>query len=171
MELEKIMDTALQFNLLDIAIALITILFLVRGAFRGFVDEVAGLVGFVLAIWLSSMFYQELAHYISPYIADKKWLDGISYILIFILVLILVAICAKILHKFFALTFTAWLDHLAGAIVGFAKGFLVSALIVLIADFILNDTPIIETSELAPYIKEFSKYLINILPIDLLNEL
>ncbi len=47
-------------NILDVVLLSVIALFTLRGALRGFLDEVAGLVGILGGVWLAGRYYGEL---------------------------------------------------------------------------------------------------------------
>jgi membrane protein required for colicin V production len=139
----------------DLGIGILILLFLVRGLLRGCVHEVAGLVGIFLGLFLAGRYYPLLMPQFAGVIESSRWVAGLSYGAIFILTLIFVAICAAIIKRFAALTFTAWLDSLLGALVGFLKGVFVCAIILVLMQRFVPDSPFLKEAVLPEYIDIF----------------
>ena len=59
-------------NILDVVLLSVIALFTLRGALRGFLDEVAGLVGILGGIWLAGRYYGELGRIFSQY-TTSQW--------------------------------------------------------------------------------------------------
>jgi membrane protein required for colicin V production len=154
------------FNLLDAALLLVMLLFMIRGFFRGFMDEVAGLVSIVGGIWLAGMFHVRLGKLLLPYIADPIWANMVAFVLILCATMLIVAAVAAILRKILALAFAGWLNHLAGGVAGLAKGFVICVIAIGLMQHFLADAPFMESSKVRPHVTRFSAIVINLLPLD-----
>jgi membrane protein required for colicin V production len=120
-------------NWFDIVVGLFMVLFLVAGIRRGFIREVTGLVGLVLAfilgiigtpIW-ADLIVEEL-HF------PRSVAIVISFILIFVLVFLLFRAGGGLLFKVVHLTPLGWVDRVAGGGIGLLKGGLIASLILLL---------------------------------------
>lgn len=160
------MTLPMGLNLLDIALVLVMLLFMIRGFFRGLVDEVAGLVGIVGGIWVAGHFYARFGQLLLPYIKDPVWASMVAFAVILCATLLAVSAVAGMLRKFLALTFTSWLNHLTGGAAGLLKGVVICALIIGLMQYFLSDAPFMATSQVKPYIARFSSMLINLLPLN-----
>lgn len=117
-------------NWVDIAVGLLMALFLVAGARKGFIREVAGLVAIILAFILSI----GAAPIWSEILVERVNLSSsvatiVAFILIFILVFILVRALGSILFKVVRATPLDIIDRLGGSLIGLLKGLLVISLI------------------------------------------
>lgn len=161
------MTLPMEFNLLDVALLLVMLLFMIRGFFRGFVDEVAGLIGIVGGIWLAGTFHTRLGEMLLPYIKDPIWANMVAFALILCATLLAVSAVVSMLHKFLSLTFTDWLSHLTGGIAGLLKGFVICAIAIGLMQHFLADAPFMATSKVRPHIAKFSSALVNLLPLNI----
>ena len=139
-------------QILDLGIGILAVLFLLRGLLRGFIHEVAGLIGIFLGLFLAGRYYPLLMPQFIGVIENSRWAASLSYIAIFVLALIVVALCAALLKRFMALTFTARLDSLLGALVGLAKGVFVCAIVLALMQRFVPDSPFLKDAILPGYI-------------------
>ncbi len=154
----------LQINLLDIAAVALLAGFAIRGLMRGLVQEVAGLVGVVLAFTLANQFQGRLQPTVAKFLGQSDWSGIIAYAVIFAAVLAGVALCAAALRKFMSVTFTSWLDRVLGGVVGAAKGLLIATIVFYLVLRFLPDAPIVKEAQTAPFFKSMADYLRNLLP-------
>ena len=163
------MHLPLDMNMLDLGLLLVMLLFMLRGFFRGVVEELAGLVGVLGGLWCAGRFHMTLGAYLSPWIKDPIWAGMIAFAVIFCVTLLAVAALVSILNKFFSVTFTDWLNHLLGGVVGLAKGLVICAVIVALLQNFLADAPFVASSQVRPHISSLSRALVQMLPLDLMR--
>ncbi len=163
------MSLSLDMNLLDLGLVLIMLLFLVRGFFRGFVEEVAGLVGVLGGLWLAGRYHVPLGDTLLPYIKDPVWARMVAFAIILCAALLGVAAVVSLMNRFFALTFTDWLNHLCGGCVGLIKGLVICAVAVALLQAFLPDAPFVVSSKVRPHISQVSDALMQMLPLDLMR--
>ncbi|MCL2123997.1 MAG: CvpA family protein [Desulfovibrionaceae bacterium] len=154
----------LQVNILDIGTVLLLAVFSIRGLIRGLVREIVGLAGLVLAFFIAGNFQANIQPYVAQLYDSPEWTGIIAYVFVFLSVLLCVALLAAILHKFLAVSFTHWLDHLLGAVIAFAKGVLIAAVIFYLLHRFLPKAPALVNSDCAPYFTTVIDYLHNFLP-------
>ena len=140
-------------NVLDLVLLSIIALFTLRGALRGFLDEVAGLVGILGGVWLAGRYYGELGQIFARY-TQSHWVYIVAYVLILCMVMFVISICARALHSFLKMAYADWLNHIAGAAVGGVKGFLICAVMVSLLTYFINDAGFIKQSRMVQPIKE-----------------
>ena len=154
----------MSFNLLDVGFGILILLFLVRGLLRGMIQEIAGFVGIFLAFFLSGRFYPQVVPQFDGIISDPGWAAGASYALIFAVTILLVALAAAVLRKFLNLALASWLDYLLGAVVGAAKGILVSAVALALLRHLVPKSPFLANSELAVRISALADFARTLFP-------
>jgi membrane protein required for colicin V production len=122
-------------NTLDIIILVVVALLTLYGLKKGFIISLATLAGLLLGIYLAIHF----SHYASGLIEQNFhpssfWLPALAYSLTFLVVLIGVYLVGKMVEKMVEMAGMSILNHIGGAILGFAKGVLImSAVLYLIA--------------------------------------
>lgn len=159
------MTLPFDLNLLDLLLLALITLFAVRGAFRGLLEEVTGLVGILVGIWLAGRYYPPLGHAILGW-TGFSWSDIIAYVLILCGALIAVSLVSRLLHSFLKMAYADWLNHLAGAAVGGAKGFVLSAVVVTLLGIFMGDAPFMRDSRMTPPIKDMVTLFKGHLPPD-----
>ncbi len=119
-------------NWVDIVVALILLFFFIAGARKGFIREVTGLTGIIVAflvgitgapIW-SDVLIDRLKF--PPSLATL-----VAFILIFILVFILIRALGNLLFKVVRATPLDVLDRLGGSFIGVIKGALIISLVLI----------------------------------------
>lgn len=154
-------------NGLDFAILGVLAWFTLASLSTGIIREVLHLGGIILGVWVAGRYYPQLA-------ASLAFLElgQAENIVAFLLLLVAVAVGAHVvgfaLQQVVSLLFLGWLDHLGGALFGFAKGFaLVAVLLVLMARFpILGLDNLVRESRLAPLFLELVPVLLAFLPAE-----
>jgi len=122
-------------NTLDIVILVVVALLTLYGLKKGFIVSLATLAGLLLGIYLAIHF----SHYAAGLIErnfhpSSFWLPALAYSATFLVVLIVVYFIGKMVEKLVEAAGMSILNHLGGALLGFAKGVLImSAVLYLIA--------------------------------------
>jgi membrane protein required for colicin V production len=122
-------------NLLDFLLLIPVVWLCIRGATKGFIIELATLIGIGLGILAGYYFADDLQELMKGYFSfSDKTTKVLAYILIVILVVIIVWIIGKIVEKSADMLALGWLNKLLGAIVGIAKGVLIVCLLLYILE-------------------------------------
>ena len=145
-----------KMNGLDIAILILFAIGVFRGLFKGLVLEVAGLIALVLGILGAFRFSNLMSAFLTQWVDwNPKWIQTISFILLFILIVYAISLLAKMLTKALNLVALGGLNKLLGAAVGGLKFILLLAAFVLLFENISEyitffSLEIIETSTFYP---------------------
>lgn len=153
-----------EINILDLILVIIMVLFALRGLCKGFLAEMAGLVGLVGGVFVAGHYYGQLGRQFSLFIKDPSWANILAYVLILCGVLAVVAVVTRLLHKLLAAAYAGWIDHLAGGVAGFLKGFVICALMVALLRYFFTDAGFMQTSRLIEPISRLSEVLKGYLP-------
>ena len=153
-----------EVNLLDIGVVLFFVTLVIRGFIRGLVQEVAGLVGLVLAFFLARKFQDDAFAFLSPLFGEEQWTYLLAYGVIFLLVIMSVSLVAAGLRKLMAVTFTAWLDRIFGAVMGAGKALLFATILFYVLNRLFPNADFVRTAQLAPLFEAMIKYLHDFLP-------
>ncbi len=120
-------------NLLDIIFIIPILWFAYRGFVRGFVIELASLVGLILGIYAALYFSCYAADFIDKYFnLSEKYLSVVSFIVTFIVVVILVHLIGKLLEKLIDIVALGFLNKLAGLIFGVLKAVVLISLVLMV---------------------------------------
>lgn len=156
----------------DLFIVILLAGFGLFGLWFGFVHTLGSLLGTVVAIYLSSRFYDNLADWL---INITGWGDNFSKVLMFILSFLIISrlvgivfwLVEKFLGIFTKLPFIRGLNHLLGGILGLVEGIIVLGVsLYFIARFPLNGwlMDLIADSHITPYIISPIKILLPLVP-------
>ena len=151
-------------NYLDIIIAIILLLFGVKGFRKGLIIEVVTLLAFAVGIYGAMHFSDFTAEHLKEFMEiNPKYLNTTAFVLTFILLVILVNIIGRMVTKLIQAMNLGFFNKLGGARFGMAKGVLLCSIMVMV----LNNFQLIgivkpevrEQSKLYPYIEETVPYV------------
>jgi len=146
-------------NSFDIIVMVIVVLCLVRGAFRGFVKEIASIVGVVAGFYGASVYYTMAGDLLAPWIDVATYRELLGFFITFMLIVVGVGLVANLLRYVLKIALLGWVDRFFGMIFGSAKGLLVCMVIFIIATtFMPGQGKWNDTSRLAPYLSEISQW-------------
>lgn len=112
-------------NLIDIFLLIPLLLGLYRGYIKGIIRQITGLVGVIVAIFISLIYGSEIIKYILPKgFISEKWMPIIGFILCFFLVIIAVNIISSIINRATKTIGLGFIERLTGALLGGLKMFL-----------------------------------------------
>ncbi len=119
-------------GLVDIAILVILVFFLLKGVLRGLLKEVCSLLGLVLGGVFAFTFHLPLAQVLqdSVNLPAQLCVWG-SFLAIFLVVVVLFGVIGFVLSRFVKLIFLGGFNRLAGAIFGLVQGVVLLAMILL----------------------------------------
>lgn len=118
-------------NFIDIIIALPLLWAIYKGFRRGFIVELASLIGFWLGIWGSIHFSASLVPMLKKHFqASSSSLTLLAFLLTFLLIILLIYLLAKLIQKAVESMAMGLLNKLAGALFGLLKSaFVISVFI------------------------------------------
>ena len=120
-------------NLLDLFILIPIVWLCIRGFSKGFIIELATLIGLVLGILAAYYFSGYVQDHLKEYFSlSSQGLKIVSYILIFLAVLLVVYLIGKLIEKLVDIIALGWLNKILGAVIGLVKGIVVVAIILYI---------------------------------------
>jgi membrane protein required for colicin V production len=140
-------------NLLDIIIIATMGFFILRGMLRGFIRELASLVGVIVGIWLASVLQPQMTDQLRAYLPSSQSLPLISFTIVFGAILFVCNFLGWVLKLFFQKTFFGWADRSLGAGLATVKGVILTYLVLVMVTFFLpGKTPLIAESRLSKLI-------------------
>jgi membrane protein required for colicin V production len=140
-------------NLLDMIIIALMIFLIVRGIFRGFFREIGSLAGVILGIGMGCLYQQQMSEYLKAYVQTGKFLQLISFAVIFFVVLALCNLSGWGVKMILKKAFLGWTDRALGVGLAVLKGIIITyLLIILLTFFVPSNKPLIAGSTLAPLI-------------------
>lgn len=156
----------MQVNYFDIAVLVILLAFGIRGGARGFVAEMAGLVGLVVGLTVTrsgaASFAETLSRYISPDAAPL-----VAFVLLMTAGMLVVGLLARLLRRVLEIAFAGWLDHLLGLGAGLLKGGLLCAVLAYLAAMLVPRLPVMTEAQTIPPLLDFVRWVIGSLNISI----
>jgi membrane protein required for colicin V production len=141
-------------NLLDLIILVPVVWLCIRGISKGFVIELASLIGLVLGILAAYYFSGYVQDFLKDYFTIREQtLKIIAYILIFLVVMLIAFLVGKAIEKVVDMVAMGWLNKLLGGIVGLAKGIVLVGIIFFIIEMADKGENVIK-----PQVKEKSMF-------------
>ena len=156
----------MQVNYFDIAVLVILLAFGIRGGARGFVAEMAGLVGLIVGLTVArsgaSRFAETLSQYISPGAAPL-----VAFVLLVAAGMLAVGLVARVLQRVLEIAFAGWLDHLLGVGAGLLKACLLCAVLAYLAVMLVPQFPVVAQAQTIPPLLDFVRWAVGSLNVSI----
>ena len=151
-------------NYLDIIIAILLLLFGIKGFRKGLIIEVVTLLAFAVGIYGAMHFSDFTAEHLQDFVEiNPKYLNTIAFVLTFILLVIVVNMIGKAVHGLIEAMNLSFFNKLGGFVFGVAKGVLLCSILLLVLNnfqFLGVLKPEVkEQSKLYPYIEQTVPYV------------
>lgn len=122
-------------NYLDILLLLPLLYGAYKGFSRGFVIEVATLLGLILGVYVAIKFSDYTENILRDFLdISSKYLSYIALSVTFLLVVVAIYLLGKMLTKLVDIVSLGLVNKLLGTVLGIAKSFVILCIILLIAD-------------------------------------
>lgn len=147
-------------NYIDYIILCIIIIFVLKGLFRGLIVEVIGLVGQLVSVILATKLMSNVSEIIGRNIDSIPPAVStiIGFLTVFIAVHMVFQLIAHILQKFVKYTFLGWLEKLAGGMVGFTKGAIITSLFILLITIVPMSNYLLPDQDKSVLLKPIGKF-------------
>jgi membrane protein required for colicin V production len=154
-------------NLLDLGILVLLGFVTVRGYFRGFFQELAGLVGVVGGILAAAHTYLRVALLLAPWITDPHWARVVAFAAILVAVYWLTRLGAHFLQRLLYHLYLDFLDRLLGGAFALAKGALLIGFSLMFLGLVLpHDSRLFKESHTSPKLIYLAHQSLDLLPPD-----
>ena len=144
---------------------------LLYSLWRGLVRELISLGSLVLASLLATRYCQAGAQHLAPLLGNER----LAVILGFILILLSVIACGILLGRlakgFIKKAGLTPLDKIFGAVLGFLKGAVIVAVLLMLLNFFPGGREIVKESRAAPLFSPLAQRLTDFLPAGLMDKL
>lgn len=155
-------------NALDMLIVVVIAFCLIRGIFRGLINELSSIVGVFTGFYAAYTYYDNIARLLSRWVTNSAYLNILSFLIVFCLIFILVGIIGVVIKYLLNIAFLGWMDRICGAGFGIIKGLLiVSVILIPLTAFLPQNAGVMKNSLLAPHVTMASEALVKIVPKDM----
>ena len=135
----------------DIIISIFIIYGFGKGLYRGFVREVASVVGLGLGVYMANKFNIDLSDFllsVKVFNWHEEYVNILSNVILFTLTILFVSILGKSVTKLMKLVALGVFNRLLGAIFGLLKNVLILTIVVFMLNLTNNYSEIIEQNKL-----------------------
>ncbi|TDX46797.1 membrane protein required for colicin V production [Orenia marismortui] len=150
---------SLDFNLLDLIIIILSLIFMVKGYKIGLIRQFTAILAIVIGIYIAQEQYKIIGDLIfNKFDLSRQIAEFISFIIIILIVTLIINLLGYFIIQMLDIMFLSFIDSFGGLLFGFIKGLL----ILYIALIVLNKLPFdliekqINKSYFAPKILSFS---------------
>ena len=155
-------------SLVDIIIAVIIVISLLIGLFRGFIREILSLFSWLGAIWIAFNFAATGGQYLEPYISQPPLRIVVAFAVIFIVALISFSIISYLLYKLLSIAGISGVDRSLGTLFGLIRGLVIVAFLILASNFMdFSSQPWWKESLLVSYFSPLTELITSLLPEDI----
>jgi len=105
---------------LDLIIILFTAFLLIKGVWKGFVKEIAGIIAVGLAVVLSFLYHKDAATFLENYL-DERYTTAVGYVVVFLAVYLVVMLAGNIIDKILKTVFLGGINRVLGGLFGLVK--------------------------------------------------
>ena len=139
---------------IDILFLIIIALAVFKGLRRGLIMAIFSILGFIIGLAAALKLSVFAASKLSTYTGNAKWLQFISFFLVFIAVVVLVNITGRLIEKTFQTVMLGWVNRSAGVILYlFLYSFVYSIFLFYAVQLHFIKQDIIAGSFIYPYLK------------------
>lgn len=150
----------------DLVIIVILLLAAVGGYRRGFVIQVASILGALAALAVARAEYPDVRHFLAGFAPQSSWLTVIAYLIVFLAVWAAIIVVARRIRGLLHILQLGWMDRLGGVVIGLLQGALLLVLLLSLGRIVPNHQlkQAIARSTLAPTFLHLTPALHRFLP-------
>jgi membrane protein required for colicin V production len=116
---------------LDLLFLAVVVGLTARGIWRGFINDLSGLLGLLLGYLFAGPLSERLEPFLVAFIDNAELRRGLAYYVSLFLIYLGVVFLGKIATRLSKLILLGWLNRLLGALSGLAKGIFIASLVAL----------------------------------------
>ena len=165
--IESIQNIFEQVTLFDYIYIILTVLFIIQGALKGFVLSILSAAKWILAYVVTIYIFPKAKPYVDGIIDNEYVLDIILGVGIFILIIFLILLVNKAISKAVTYSGIGTIDKVFGFLFGFVKAYIVVVCLYTVAHIVYNHDkwPMnLDDSFAFTWVEKGSNYLIKEFP-------
>tara|TARA_B110000238_G_scaffold97807_1_gene106546 strand:- start:1136 stop:1624 length:489 start_codon:yes stop_codon:yes gene_type:complete len=134
---------------IDIFISLFLLYGFIKGLFKGFISEVASVIGLLSGIFLASKFNDDLSYYLQTFIEwDENYLLFLSFFILLVLTILIFSIAGKLITKLAKLIALGVFNKLLGGVFGVLKNVLVLSVLFFMFNMLNSSLELVDKNKL-----------------------
>jgi len=146
---------------LDAVVVAISLIFLIRGIWVGFVRQLASIAALVLGFIIAGIYHEEMSPLLGALVPSPQVRFLLAYALIFLAVFFVVILAGLALRKVVTISLMDWFDRLLGGIFGLGKAVLITTVCFMgLAGIVAASNPLLTGSFFAPHLTRTSGFLL-----------
>ncbi len=139
----------------DVIVALIFLVFIIRGVWIGFMRQLTTFLALVGSYWLAGRYSGQLMPYVEQFIENPKMVFLASFALLFLVSALIFILAGKVLHRVMEISLLGWFDRFLGLLLGGVKGAVVAVLLFMIlASSLSASNDLFRKSLSSPYLSQ-----------------
>lgn len=147
-------------NLFDLVVGIIFMLFVIRGGWTGFINQLATFFALIGGYILAGRYSGQAMVFIEPFVDNPKLVFLISFALLFCLTALVFITIGAFMRKIVEFTMLGWFDRLLGMFLGGAKAWVVcSFMYMFLASSLSAGNDLLTKSISGPHLAEGGKIL------------
>ena len=154
-------------NVADWIILLVLVISVIQAASSGFFQEAFGIAGLVFGYLIAAWQYRHLAGHFAAYISSPWLGEIVAFLAIFLGVMLLAGILGKIVRWMVKEAGLNVVDRFLGGVLGFARGILLVAIILVSMTAFTPTSRWLQGSSLSPYFLVVGRAAIWVAPSEL----
>jgi len=165
--IENLQEIFEKVTLFDYVYIILTVIFIVQGAIKGFVLNILSVAKWILAYVITIYIFPQIKPYVEDIIDNEYVLDIILGISIFIVIIFIILLINRAIKKVVSYTGVGTIDKVFGFFFGIIKSYVVVVCLYTAAEIIYNHEkwPLnLEDSFAYPWVEKGSNYLIKEFP-------
>lgn len=148
---------------LDIGVIVVTVFFLTRGIWIGFIRQIAFLLALFLGYAAAGTYYPTLSQHLEK-IDNPQLRFVVTYALLFFTTYVMIMLLGLGLKKVMQITFLGWFDRLMGGVFGLVKAVFIATLVFMALTGIFSTNSVyIEKAFCTKYLLISSQWLTSII--------
>ena len=144
----------------DVIVVLISLLFIIRGTWVGFMRQLAVFLALIGSYLLAGSYTGLMMPHVSQFIENPKAVFYISFILLFILGSIFLFLTGKALCLVMEVSLVSWFDRILGMILGLIKAvFVTSILYMVMSSSLVSSNELLKKSLTSSFLAQGAEFV------------
>ena len=149
-----------ELTVFDLAVVLLVLVFILRGAWIGFMRQLAAFFALVGSYFIAAQYAAQFLPLTGKFVTNPKFTFLAGFAVLFLVSALVFSFLGKVLHRVMQISMLGWFDRLLGVALGGVKAFVAASLLFMILASSLSATnELLSKSKSALYLKKGSAVL------------